>query len=149
MDLLKQLTDEFIAIYEKSPSRLKSKLNSIKALAQNASNRVINKEKKGAPEEWRMGDMMKMYAHDTPGSGGSNSSNSNQPYAITSIAEPSQQSSALLPPPPPQTQLSRKGDLHSSQHRSHHNSTSHHSKINFPPTDVLGKKFILHLFPSI
>nr|XP_014092692.1 cyclin-T isoform X2 [Bactrocera oleae]XP_036216286.1 cyclin-T isoform X2 [Bactrocera oleae]XP_036216287.1 cyclin-T isoform X2 [Bactrocera oleae]XP_036216288.1 cyclin-T isoform X2 [Bactrocera oleae] len=140
MDLLKQLTDEFIAIYEKSPSRLKSKLNSIKALAQNASNRVINKEKKGAPEEWRMGDMMKMYAHDTPGSGGSNSSNSNQPYAITSIAELSQQSSALLPPPPPQTQLSRKGDLHSSQHRSHHNSTSHHSKINFPPTDVLDHK---------
>ncbi|XP_011181307.2 cyclin-T isoform X2 [Zeugodacus cucurbitae] len=141
MDLLKQLTEEFIAIYEKSPSRLKSKLNSIKALAQNASNRATNREKKGASEEWKMGDMMKMYAHDTPGSGGSNSSNSNQPYATNTIgAEQSQQSSALLPPPPPQAQLSRKGDLHSSQHRSHHNSTSHHSKINFPPTDVLDHK---------
>ncbi|XP_011201962.2 cyclin-T isoform X1 [Bactrocera dorsalis] len=139
MDLLKQLTEEFIAIYEKSPSRLKSKLNSIKALAQNASNRVINKEKKGAAEEWKMGDMMKMYAHD--GGGSSNSSNSNQPYATTSLSgDSSQQSSALLPPPPPQPQLSRKGDLHSSQHRSHHNSTSHHSKINFPPTDVLDHK---------
>ncbi|XP_037908195.1 cyclin-T isoform X2 [Hermetia illucens] len=36
LDLLKQLTDEFLAIYEKSPARLKSKLNSIKALAQSA-----------------------------------------------------------------------------------------------------------------
>ncbi|XP_067647753.1 cyclin-T isoform X2 [Eurosta solidaginis] len=139
MDLLKQLTDEFIAIYEKSPSRLKSKLNSIKALAQNASNRVINKEKKGQHEEWKMGDMMKMYAHD---GGGSSGSNSNQTYGSTSLGiEPSQQSmSSLLPPPPPQPQLPRKSELHSSQHRSHHNSSSHHSKINFPSTDVLDHK---------
>uniref|UniRef100_T1GVL8 Cyclin N-terminal domain-containing protein n=1 Tax=Megaselia scalaris TaxID=36166 RepID=T1GVL8_MEGSC len=34
MDLLKLLTDEFIAIYEKSPARLKSKLINIKNLAQ-------------------------------------------------------------------------------------------------------------------
>ncbi|XP_020714735.1 cyclin-T isoform X3 [Ceratitis capitata] len=136
MDLLKQLTDEFIAIYEKSPSRLKSKLNSIKALAQNASNRVINKEKKGANEEWKMGDMMKMYAHD----GGGNISNSSQPFATTSIGceQSQQQVSGLLPPPPPQASISRKSELHSSQHRSHH--TSHHSKMNFPSTDTLDHK---------
>ncbi|XP_054731894.1 cyclin-T [Anastrepha obliqua] len=141
MDLLKQLTDEFIAIYEKSPSRLKSKLNSIKALAQNASNRVINKEKKLPPEEWKMGDMMKMYAHDTPGSSGSSGGNSN-PYSLTSVGveQTQSQSSALLPPPPPQTQLPRKSELHSSQHRSHHNSSSHHSKINFPSSDVIDHK---------
>ncbi|XP_036335966.1 cyclin-T-like isoform X1 [Rhagoletis pomonella] len=140
MDLLKQLTDEFIAIYEKSPSRLKSKLNSIKALAQNASNRVINsKDKK---EEWKMGDMMKMYAHDTPGSGGSCGGNSNQSYSTSSLGveQSHQQSPALLPPPPPQTQLSRKSELHSSQHRSHHSSSSHHSKINYPSSDVLDHK---------
>lgn len=35
-DLLNELTEEFIQIYEKSPSRLKNKLNSIKALVQSA-----------------------------------------------------------------------------------------------------------------
>lgn len=34
MELLKHLTDEFIAIYEKSPARLKSKLHNIKQIAQ-------------------------------------------------------------------------------------------------------------------
>ncbi|XP_055685627.1 cyclin-T isoform X2 [Lutzomyia longipalpis] len=36
VELLTQLTEEFIQIYDKSPSRLKSKLNSIKTLAQGA-----------------------------------------------------------------------------------------------------------------
>ncbi|GAB0093304.1 hypothetical protein DMENIID0001_083860 [Sergentomyia squamirostris] len=36
LELLTQLTEEFIQIYDKSPSRLKNKLNSIKTLAQNA-----------------------------------------------------------------------------------------------------------------
>ncbi|XP_059609543.1 cyclin-T isoform X2 [Phlebotomus argentipes] len=35
-ELLTQLTEEFLQIYEKSPSRLKNKLNSIKTLAQSA-----------------------------------------------------------------------------------------------------------------
>lgn len=36
MELLEQLTDEFIAIYERSPARLKSKLSSIKELTSNS-----------------------------------------------------------------------------------------------------------------
>jgi len=60
LDLLKQLTDEFIAIYEKSPARLKSKLNSIKAIAQGASNRTANSKDK-PKEDWKITEMMKGY----------------------------------------------------------------------------------------
>ncbi|XP_017111943.1 cyclin-T isoform X2 [Drosophila elegans] len=60
LDLLKQLTDEFIAIYEKSPARLKSKLNSIKAIAQGASNRTANSKDK-PKEDWKIAEMMKGY----------------------------------------------------------------------------------------
>ncbi|KAH8306963.1 hypothetical protein KR044_001695 [Drosophila immigrans] len=62
LELLKQLTDEFIAIYEKSPARLKSKLNSIKAIAQGASNRTATNSKDSKPkEDWKMSEMMKGY----------------------------------------------------------------------------------------
>ncbi|XP_062127868.1 cyclin-T [Drosophila sulfurigaster albostrigata] len=62
LELLKQLTDEFIAIYEKSPARLKSKLNSIKAIAQGASNRTATNSKDNKPkEDWKMSEMMKGY----------------------------------------------------------------------------------------
>ncbi|KAH8395288.1 hypothetical protein KR222_008187 [Zaprionus bogoriensis] len=62
LELLKQLTDEFIAIYEKSPARLKSKLNSIKAIAQGASNRTASNSKDSKPkEDWKMSEMIKGY----------------------------------------------------------------------------------------
>ncbi|XP_068149058.1 cyclin-T [Drosophila tropicalis] len=62
LELLKQLTDEFISIYEKSPARLKSKLNSIKAIAQGASNRTSSNSKDNKPkEDWKIGEMIKGY----------------------------------------------------------------------------------------
>ncbi|XP_017101317.2 cyclin-T [Drosophila bipectinata] len=61
LDLLKQLTDEFIAIYEKSPARLKSKLNSIKAIAQGASNRTAANKDNKPKEDWKMSEMIKGY----------------------------------------------------------------------------------------
>lgn len=64
MELLKKLTDEFIIIYEKSPARLKSKLNSIKALAQCAGNRNQNTQTK-KDQEWKPSDMMNMYPDGT------------------------------------------------------------------------------------
>lgn len=40
MELLEQLTDEFIAIYERSPARLKSKLST--TIKELSSNRSVN-----------------------------------------------------------------------------------------------------------
>ncbi|XP_064541243.1 cyclin-T [Drosophila montana] len=90
LELLKQLTDEFIAIYEKSPARLKSKLNSIKAIAQGASNRTATNSKDNKPkEDWKMSEMMKGYHSNITAPpelmNGSDSRDSSQ--------------SALLPPP--------------------------------------------------
>lgn len=144
MDLLKKLTDEFIAIYEKSPARLKSKLNSIKAIAQGASNRNQGqgqKEKKG-DRDWNPADMMKMYH---PGEGGTQGqpSNDQQSQQLVQSNPP-----PMLPPPPHQPQQMRKSDMHSSsQHRSHHSSSSssshHSSKIGYSPGDVPGNCFYL------
>ena len=174
MELLKQLTDEFIAIYEKSPARLKSKLNSIKALAQGANNRSNGngngngKDNKKAIEEWKMGDMMKMYHSNinTNDTNGQPQGNGNSIYSD----QPTQQGS-LLPPPPPQQQpqqqqqvqqqqqmmqqqMRKSSDMHSSQHRSHHSSSSsssasassshHHAKQHgYSSTDMTGKLFLI------
>lgn len=91
LELLKQLTDEFIAIYEKSPARLKSKLNSIKAIAQGASNRTAtgNSKDNKPKEDWKLSEMMKGYHSNITAPpelmNGSDSRDSSQ--------------SALLPPP--------------------------------------------------
>ncbi|XP_058975679.1 cyclin-T-like isoform X2 [Musca domestica] len=156
MDLLKKLTDEFITIYEKSPARLKAKLNSIKAMAQGASNNRQGqvKEKKGE-QDWKMADMMKMYqpaGDNGPVSGASSSQSSSQYGGQGSAAnDQSQQNMAasMLPPPPhqpPPPQQMRKSEMHSSssQHRSHHSSSSssssssshHPPKIGYPAGDV-------------
>ncbi|XP_065362255.1 cyclin-T isoform X2 [Calliphora vicina] len=153
MDLLKKLTDEFIAIYEKSPARLKSKLNSIKALAQGAGNRQGQVKDKKADQDWKVSDMinMKMYhPAETGVNTGSQSQSSSSLYSSQGSAggeSMSQQQSGsisqpMLPPPPHQPQQMRKPDLHSSsQHRSHHSSSSsssshHPSKIGYSPGDV-------------
>ncbi|XP_061399616.1 cyclin-T, partial [Musca vetustissima] len=156
MDLLKKLTDEFITIYEKSPARLKAKLNSIKAMAQGASNNRQGqvKEKKGE-QDWKMADMMKMYqpAGDNGPVSGNNSSQSSSQYGGQgpSAGDQSQSNMAatMLPPPPhqpPPPQQMRKSEMHSSssQHRSHHSSSSssssssshHPPKIGYPAGDV-------------
>ncbi|XP_037928145.1 cyclin-T isoform X2 [Teleopsis dalmanni] len=134
MELLKQLTDEFIAIYEKSPARLKSKLNSIKALAQGASNRAV-KDKKMPQDDWKMADMMKSY-HSSINTNDSSTSS----YNLTNPNEPMPNITAILPPPQPPMQV-RKSDMHSSQHRSHHSSsTHHHNKVNYNSGDVTDHK---------
>ncbi|XP_073840759.1 cyclin T isoform X2 [Musca autumnalis] len=156
MDLLKKLTDEFITIYEKSPARLKAKLNSIKAMAQGASNNRQGqvKEKKGE-QDWKMADMMKMYqpAGDNGPVSGNNNSQSSAQYGGQGppASDPQQQNMAttMLPPPPhqpPPQQQMRKSEMHSSssQHRSHHSSSSssssssshHPPKIGYPAGDV-------------
>ncbi|KAM7357210.1 cyclin T isoform 2-T2 [Cochliomyia hominivorax] len=153
MDLLKKLTDEFIAIYEKSPARLKSKLSSLKALAQRANDRQGQVKDKKADQDWKVSDMMnmKMYHPAEPGmSSSSQSQSSSSQYSSQGSAGgeplPQQQSGGItqpmLPPPPHQPQQMRKPDLHaSSQHRSHHSSSSsssshHPSKIGYSPGDV-------------
>ncbi|XP_037810094.1 cyclin-T isoform X2 [Lucilia sericata] len=153
MDLLKKLTDEFIAIYEKSPARLKSKLNSIKALAQGASNRQGQVKDKKADQDWKVSDMMNMKMYHPAETGvntGSQSQSSSSQYSSQGSAAGeamSQQQSGsisqpMLPPPPHQPQQMRKPDLHSSsQHRSHHSSSSsssshHPAKIGYSPGDV-------------
>lgn len=166
MDLLKKLTDEFITIYEKSPARLKAKLNSIKAMAQGASNNRQGqvKEKKGE-QDWKMADMMKMYqpaGDNGPVSGASSSQSSSQYGGQGSAAnDQSQQNMAasMLPPPPhqpPPPQQMRKSEMHSSssQHRSHHSSSSssssssshHPPKIGYPAGDVPGNNLIFFIF---
>lgn len=98
MDLLKKLTDEFISIYEKSPARLKSKLNSIKALAQCAGNRNQNVQTK-KDQEWKPSDMMNMYPDGT-----SRSQSEQRVSAISSpvddllLNEQSQQSEPQMQP---------------------------------------------------
>lgn len=163
MDLLKKLTDEFIAIYEKSPARLKSKLNSIKALAQGASNRQGQVKDKKADQDWKVSDMMnmKMYhpAEIAPTSSSNNNGSQNDLQQQSGgITQP------MLPPPPhPQTQQMRKTELHtSSQHRSHHSSSSssatsssssthHPPKLGYTPGDVPGNNlnFLVFIFKQI
>ncbi|ALC42983.1 CycT [Drosophila busckii] len=89
LELLKQLTDEFIAIYEKSPARLKSKLNSIKAIAQGASNRTSSNKDNKQKEEWKMSEMMKGYH-----------SNITAPPELMNGNDSREQSQAALLPPP-------------------------------------------------
>lgn len=89
LELLKQLTDEFIAIYEKSPARLKSKLNSIKAIAQGASNRTATSKDNKPKEEWKMSEMIKGYH-----------SNITAPPELMNGNEGREQSQAALLPPP-------------------------------------------------
>ncbi|KAL7734685.1 hypothetical protein ACLKA6_010979 [Drosophila palustris] len=133
LELLKQLTDEFIAIYEKSPARLKSKLNSIKAIAQGASNRTATNSKDSKPkEDWKMSEMMKGYH-----------SNITAPPELMNGSDSRDQSSqaALLPPPamvPPQ-QRSRDGSHQrsssvgaSGNSSSTTSSTSNHKMPNYP-----------------
>lgn len=167
MDLLKKLTDEFIAIYEKSPARLKSKLNSIKALAQGASNRQGQVKDKKADQDWKVSDMMnmKMY-HPAETANQSQSSSSSSQYSsqVSAGGEPIPQQQGgsmtqpMLPPPPHQPQQMRKPDLHSSsQHRSHHSSSSssssshHPPKIGYSPGDVPGNNinFLVFIFKQI
>lgn len=153
MDLLKQLTEEFIAIYEKSPARLKSKLNSIKALAQGCNRNQGQVKDKKPDQDWKVADVMKMYqpADSVPVSG---SSGQTQSLSYTAAGQgplsndqpqPTGQSvpPPMLPPPSHQSQQIRKSEMHSSsQHRSHHTSStssSHHpSKIGFASADVQG-----------
>lgn len=165
MDLLKKLTDEFIAIYEKSPARLKSKLNSIKAMAQGASNRQGQVKDKKGDQDWKVSDMMNMKMYhpaEVSVNSGSQSQSSSSQYSSqgsTGGEQLSQQqggsvSQTMLPPPSHQLQPMRKPDLHaSSQHRSHHSSSSsssshHPPKIGFSPGDVPGNNidfFVLFL----
>ncbi|XP_030385298.1 cyclin-T [Scaptodrosophila lebanonensis] len=140
LELLKQLTDEFISIYEKSPARLKSKLNSIKAIAQGASNRTAANSKDSKPkEDWKMSEMMKGYHSNitAPPELMNGSSDSREQSA--------QQVAALLPPPAMVPQQ-RRGE-HSHQRTaaigsSASSSSSNHNKIsNYPgsiPPDAHG-----------
>ncbi|EDW17924.1 cyclin-T [Drosophila mojavensis] len=91
LELLKQLTDEFIAIYEKSPARLKSKLNSIKAIAQGASNRTATGSSKDnkPKEDWKLSEMMKGY----------HSNITAPPELMNGNDSRDSSQSALLPPP--------------------------------------------------
>lgn len=167
MDLLKKLTDEFIAIYEKSPARLKAKLNSIKAMAQGAGNRQGQGKDKKGDQDWKVADMMKMYQPaDNPAIGGITSQSSSSMYGAASSNDQQQQQqgqsipTTMLPPPPhqPPPQM-RKSEMHSSssQHRSHHSSSSsstssssshHPSKIGYTSNEVPGnyKEYILLYF---
>ncbi|XP_075164350.1 cyclin T isoform X2 [Haematobia irritans] len=164
MDLLKKLTDEFIAIYEKSPARLKAKLNSIKALAQGATNRQGQVKEKKADQDWQVADMMKMYQPaDSSGSvtggsgggGGSSSQSSSSQYGGQGPSANDQQQQnvppTMLPPPSHQPpQQVRKSEMHSSssQHRSHHSSSSsstsssshHPPKIGYSSGEVSDHK---------
>ncbi|EDV96188.1 GH15353 [Drosophila grimshawi] len=131
LDLLKQLTDEFIAIYEKSPARLKSKLNSIKAIAQGASNRTAANSKDNKPkEDWKMSEMMKGYHSNITappelmnGSDSRDSSSSSSSQA------------ALLPPPtmvPPQQRRGGGGVPGNSSSSTSSSSSSNHKMPNYP-----------------
>ncbi|KAI9587221.1 cyclin-T isoform X1 [Glossina fuscipes] len=159
MDLLKQLTEEFIAIYEKSPARLKSKLNSIKALAQGCNRNQGQVKDKKPDQDWKVADVMKMYqpADSVPVSGNSGQTQSSSYTAAgqgpmsNDQPQPTGQSvpPPMLPPPSHQSQQIRKSDMHSSsQHRSHHTSStssSHHpSKIGFASADVQDHKVSSH-----
>ncbi|XP_055915504.1 cyclin-T isoform X2 [Eupeodes corollae] len=152
MDLLKQLTDEFIAIYEKSPARLKSKLNSIKALAQGASNRAVSKDKKTQGEDWKMGDMLKLYHSSIPTDTSSNGGGMTMDQQVQQYQQEQlqQQQQQQLPPPPPSSssQQARRSESHSSHHRPHHSSSSHHhSKQILPPSEIGEHKPVIHKQP--
>ncbi|XP_055840856.1 cyclin-T isoform X4 [Episyrphus balteatus] len=159
MDLLKQLTDEFIAIYEKSPARLKSKLNSIKALAQGASNRAVSKDKKSQGEDWKMGDMLKLYHSSIPTDTSSNGGGMTMDQQVQQYQQlqqqeqlqqqqQQQQQQQLPPPTSTSSQQSRRSESHSSHHRPHHSSSSHHhSKQILPPSEIGEHKPVIHKQP--
>ncbi|KAH8286405.1 hypothetical protein KR054_008652 [Drosophila jambulina] len=117
LDLLKQLTDEFIAIYEKSPARLKSKLNSIKAIAQGASNRTASKDNK-PKEDWRVSEMMKGYhSNITPppelvNGNDSRERDRDRERDRERERERDSSSSSLLPPPTMVPQQRRSDGIH-------------------------------------
>lgn len=118
LELLKQLTDEFIAIYEKSPARLKSKLNSIKAIAQGASNRTATSKDNKPKEDWKMSEMIKGYH-----------SNITAPPELMNGNDSREQSqAALLPPPTMVPSQQRRND--GSHQRS---SSSSSSSSSVPP----------------
>lgn len=178
MDLLKQLTDEFIVIYEKSPARLKSKLNSIKALAQGAGRNQSNQSKDKGDQEWKISDMMKMY-HTADGAVSANSQPQSVQFLTQTINDPppppaqiqttapsSQQQTQAQPqltsamPPPPsshQSQTRKTAETHTTTgvaHRSHHSlpsTSAHHTtgKVMYPAVDVPGNIQLLYIFYSI
>ncbi|KAH8368749.1 hypothetical protein KR084_010615 [Drosophila pseudotakahashii] len=111
LDLLKQLTDEFIAIYEKSPARLKSKLNSIKAIAQGASNRTANSKDK-PKEDWKITEMMKGYHSNITPPPELLNGNDNRERERDRERERERDQSSLLPPPAMVPQQRRQDGSH-------------------------------------
>ncbi|XP_055378541.1 cyclin-T isoform X2 [Condylostylus longicornis] len=109
MELLQQLTNEFIAIYEKSPARLKSKLNSVKAIAQGA----------------RIPEPPRNASDSSNGSSSSQQLNQVPPTVIQQQSQPSSSSSSSS-----SSVSSRRPETASASHSSHHR--SHHAGVQHP-----------------
>lgn len=131
-DLLGQLTEEFIQIYQKSPSRLKNKLNSIKALVQ-GTKQEDNTQKAGISSNVSQSTQGHRSSSTVSGSGHHHHHHHHHHHAKTGLVPGQPQSSTSAPTmsvgEKPQQQQAKQSAYNNNQSRS----GNKHSNQSIPP----------------